>query len=211
MGTPLAGVGADVWMAATPSINTTNETANDSGDHITYTAATHKSWDWQQPIVVQNSPNGSTGWVTVTDYTFQYAGGVIVFNTARVVSTNNFTRISTGYYFNLTQLDDATDWSLTLKANTKDTTSFQATGNYARKLATTKEGSGKIDSVRTDGRIFLELGNVVGMQLYVDKTNNVRWDALGIVTGVDPKADSKDVLMQTMSFDLYGGFYLRST
>src|SRR6266567_852964 len=203
MGTPLAGVGADVWMAATPSINTTNETANDSGDHITYTAATHKSWDWQQPIVVQNSPNGSTGWVTVTDYTFQYAGGVIVFNTARVVSTS--------YYFNLTQLDDATDWSLTLKANTKDTTSFQATGNYARKLATTKEGSGKIDSVRTDGRIFLELGNVVGMQLYVDKTNNVRWDALGIVTGVDPKADSKDVLMQTMSFDLYGGFYLRST
>src|SRR6266702_2475734 len=200
MGVPLAGVGADVWMAATPSINTTNETATDSGDHITYTASIHKSWDWQQPIVVQNSPNGSTGWVTVTD-----------FNTARVVSTNNFTRISTGYYFNLTQLDDATDWSFTIKANTKDTTSFQATGNYARKLATTKEGSGKIDTVRSDGRIFLELGNVVGMQLYVDKTNNVRWDALGIVTGVDPKADSKDVLMQTMSFDLYGGFYLRST
>src|SRR6266702_3000982 len=203
MGVPLAGVGADVWMAATPSINTTNETATDSGDHITYTASIHKSWDWQQPIVVQNSPNGSTGWVTVTDYTFQYAGGVIVFNTARVVSTNN--------YFNLTQLDDATDWSFTIKANTKDTTSFQATGNYARKLATTKEGSGKIDTVRSDGRIFLELGNVVGMQLYVDKTNNVRWDCLGIVYGIEPKADSKDVLSQSMSFDLYGGFYLRST
>lgn len=211
MGNPLAGIGADVWMAATPSINTTNETANDSGDHITYTASVHKSWDWQQPIVVQNSPNGSTGWVTVTDYTFQYAGGVIVFNTARVVSTNNFVRISSGYYFNMTQLDDATGWSLTLKANVKETTPFQAAGAYARKNATTKEGSGKIETVRSDGRIFAELGNVIGMQLYIDKTNNVRWDALGIVTGVDPKADAKDVLMQTMNFDLYGGFYLRST
>ena len=211
MGNPLAGVGADVWMAATPSIVTSNETATDSGDHITYTASVHKSWDWQQPIVVQNSPNGSTGWVTVTDYSFQYAGGVIVFNTARVPGTNAFTRISSGYYFNLTQLDDATGWSLTLKANTKDTTAFQATGGYARKSATTKEGSGKIETVRTDGRIFLELGNVVGLQLYVDKTNNVRWDGLGIVTGVDPKSDAKDVLTQAMSFDLYGGFYLRST
>jgi hypothetical protein len=211
LGNPLAGVGADVWMAATPSIVASNETATNSGDNITYTASVHKSWDWQQPIVVQNSANGSTGWATVTDYTFQYAGGVIVFNTARVPGTNAFTRISSGYYFNLTQLDDAHTWSLTLKANVKDTTPFQATGGYARKNATTKEGSGKIDTVRTDGRIFLELGNIVGLQLYVDKTNNVRWDGLGIVTGVDPKSDAKDVLTQAMSFDLYGGFYLRST
>src|SRR6478609_10535298 len=102
MAGPLAGVGGDVWVAATPSISTANETCNDSGDHITYLASIHKSWDFQQPIVVQNSPNGSTGWVTVTDYVFQYAGGVIIFNTARVVSTNNFTRISSGYYFNMT-------------------------------------------------------------------------------------------------------------
>ncbi len=208
----LAGVNADVWMAATPSINTTNESATDSGDHITYTMSVHRAWDWQQPLTVQNSPNGSTGWVTVTDYTFQYASGVIVFNTARVVSTNNFVRVSSGYYFNLTQLDNSTMWSLTLKANTKDTTAFQATGGWGTKAATTKEGSGKIESIRgIDGRIFAEIGNVVAIQLFVDKTNNVRWDVIGIVTGVDPKADAKDIESQSMSFDAYGVPYFRTS
>ena len=207
----LAGVNADVWVAATPSLNTTNESATDSGDHITYTMSAHRAWDWQQPLVVQNSPNGTTGWVTVTDYVFQYASGVIVFNTARVVSTNNFVRVSTGYYFNLTQLDGATGWSFTPKASTKDTTQFQATGGWGQKTATIKEASGKIESLRTDGRIFVELGNIVALQLYMDKPNNMRFDALAIVTGAETKADAKDVEDKQMTFDVYGAPYFRTT
>lgn len=209
--TVLAGVNADVWMAATPSLVATNESATDSGDHITYTMSVHRAWDWQQPLTVQNSPNGTTGWVTVTDYTFQYASGVIVFNTARVVGTNNFVRVSSGYYFNVTQLDGAHTWSLTLKANTKDTTQFQSPGNWGTKTATTKEGSGKVDTIRSDGRIFAEIGNVVALQLFTDKTNNIRWDAIGIITGIDPKSDAKDIEDQSMSFDTYGVPYYRTT
>lgn len=211
MAGPLAGVGADAWMAATPSINTTNESATDSGDHITYLASVHKSWDWQQPIIVQNSADGATGWATVTDYTFQYAGGVIVFNTARTPGTNAFTRISSGNYFNLTQVDLASTWSFSPKANTKDTTSFQSPGAWGTKTATVKEGTGKIDTFRTDGRIVAEIGNIVGLQLFVDKTNNVRWDILGVISGLEAKSDAKDVETQSMSFDATGGFYLRST
>jgi hypothetical protein len=147
----------------------------------------------------------------VTDYTFQYASGVIVFNTARVVGTNNFVRVSTGYYFNLTQLDGATGWSFTPKANTKDTTQFQATGGWGAKNTTTKEATGKIDTLRTDGRVFVELGNVVALQLYMDKPNNMRFDALAIVTGAETKADAKDIETKQMNFDVYGVPYFRTT
>lgn len=211
MGNPLAGVNADAWLAATPSINVANESFTDSGDHITYTSSVHDSWDWQQPLTVQTSPNGTSGWVTVTDYTFQYAGGVIVFNTARVVGTNNFVRVSSGYYFNMTQLDDAHIWTLSAKAAVKDTTAFQAAGGYVRNTATVKSGTVKIETVRTDTRLSLELGNIVGGQLFVDKTNNVRWDILGIISGLDLKSDAHDVETQSVSIDLYGGFYMRTT
>src|SRR5581483_5591554 len=110
---PIAGVvGGDIWMTANPSVALSSpESCTDSGDHTTYQAATHSFWDWNSTFTVQNSPNGSTGWVTVTDYTFQWATGKLIFNTARVVSTNNFTRISAGSYFTSTQLDASYVWS----------------------------------------------------------------------------------------------------
>lgn len=213
MGSPLKGIDSDVWLAANPSIAAVNETATntDSGAWITYKASVHWAWDKRQPLVVQCSPNGSTGWATVTDYVFQYAGGVIVFNTARVAATNNFVRISSGNYFNLTQVDDSSKWSLSLKANTSDTTSFQATGGWARKTGTVKSGSGKVDTFRTDGRILLELGSLVAMQLYVSKTSNYRWEVLGWVTSLDPKSDAQGMVEQGMGFDIEGDAYLRTT
>jgi hypothetical protein len=213
MGNPLVGVLGDVWMAANPSIAATNETATniDAGAWIQYQASVHIMWDPRVPVVVQCSPNGSSSWATVTDYQFQPAGGVIIFNTARVAATNNFVRISSGNYFNLTQLDDAHTWSLALKAAVADTTSFQATGNWQRNLATTKGGSGKIETYRSDGRIFLEIGSIVALQLYADKANNKRWDVIGTVTGLDPKNDIKGVSEQAMSFDITGGAYFRTS
>ena len=109
------------------------------------------------------------------------------------------------------QLDGATGWSFTPKANTKDTTQFQATGAWGQKTATIKEASGKIDTLRTDGRIFVELGNIIAMQLFMDKPNNMRFDVLAIVTGADTKADAKDVEDKTMTFECYGVPYFRTT
>jgi hypothetical protein len=213
MGNPLAGVGADVYMAANPSILVADEAADntDSGAWILYRAHTHIFWDKAAPIVVQTAPTVGGTYTTATDYVFEYAGGVIIFNTARVGGTNNFVRIHAGNYYNLTELDSAQKWAFTLKGNTKDTTSFQQPGAWNQMSATTRQGSGKIDTVRSDGRIFLELGNVVALQLFVDKTNNLRWDILAHVTGIDPSNSATDVNAQAMSFDSEGDFYFRST
>jgi hypothetical protein len=146
--------------------------------------------------------------VTVTDYTFQYAGGVIIFNTARVAASNNFVKILSGYYWNLTELDNATTWSLTLKAGVEDTTAFQS-GGWARNTATIKKGSGKIDRVVSDGRVYAELGNMIALQLYISLAGADRWDAIGIITGVDPKSAAKGIHEQAITFDVEGDCYLR--
>lgn len=211
MGSPLEGIDSDVSVSASPSLATTNETCTDSGDHITYTASVHTAWDETQPLTVQCSPNGSSGWATVTDYVFQWAIGRIVFNTARVVATNNFVRISVGSYFNVTQVDQAHGWSISLKGATAKTTAFQAPGAWETITPTTKSGSGKIDTFRTDGRLAAELNNLSVVRLWVDKSANIRWEFYAYITGVDPKSDATGVIEQAVGFDVEGpAYYLTS-
>ena len=211
MGSAITGVSSDVYMAANPSIATTNETANntDSGVWITYQASVHLFWDKRVPVVVSTSPNGTSGWVVATDYVFQYAGGVIVFNTARISGTNNFVRITSGNYFNLTELDGSHAWTLSLKAAVADTTPFQAPGAWMLNTPTIKSGTAKVDAFRSDGRIAVELGALVAMQLYINLAGNDRWDVLGWIDGIDPKQDTKGVTEQSLSVAIEGDCYLR--
>jgi hypothetical protein len=211
MGNPLAGNSSDVWVTSTPSVSATNESCTDSGDHITYIASVHVFWDFSQTFTVQNSPNGSSSWTTVTDYTVQWAAGRIVFNTARTPGVNNFTRISAGNYFPVTQLDASHAWDLSQKMATKDTTAFQATGNWASFTPTLKSASGKIDTYRNDNRLATELGNMLGVQLYVDKANNIRWQFYAMNTGVEPKVDVNNVETQSFSFVSTKDIYLLTT
>jgi hypothetical protein len=208
MGNPLAGVGSDVWATSTPSISTTNESCTDSGDHTTYTASVHIFWDFNATFTVQCSPNGSTGWATVTDYDMHWATGQIVFNTARTVGVNNFVRISVGNYFPATQLVDAHTWQLTTKGNTKPTTAFQSPGAWARHTATTKEGSGKIDTWRNDNRMITELNNLLGIQLFIDKTNNIRFQFYALAAQPDMKSDASSVQEQGLAFTCVKDVYL---
>jgi|SRR6267142_1696392 len=211
MGNPLSGVIGDVWLTATPSVSTTNESCTDSGDHITYTSSVHVFWDWNSTFTVQNSPNGSTGWTTITDYTVQWSAGRIVFNTARVPGTNAFTRISVGSYFTSTQLDSTHKWALTLKGNVAKTTSFQTAGAWETNLATIRGGTVKLDTYRNDNRAFKELNNLLGVSLYVDKTNNIRWQCYALVTDDSPAADAQNLEMETMTLTISRDVYYLTT
>jgi hypothetical protein len=208
MSFPLAGVSSDIWCTATPSVTATNESCTDSGDHTTYTASVHTFWDWTQTFTVQNSPNGSTGWTTVTDYTFQWATGKLIFNTARVVSTNNFTRISTGNYFTATQLDGSHIWTLTIKQAVKDTTCFQAASAWQNNTPTIKSATAKVSTFRNDDRVSKELGNLLAVQLFVDKTNNIRWQFYALAVGSVPKIDANNVETQDLDFTSVRDIYL---
>lgn len=208
----LNGIDSDVWQAALPSIALVSpESCTDSGDHTIYWANTHKAWDKNAALVVQCSPNGSSAWATVTDYTFAYPLGRITFATARVVATNNYVRINTGSYFNVSQLDECHSWSLSQKANIVETTPFQATGGFKRKTLTTKEADGKIDSYRTDNTMFLQLGSMTLLRLYIDKSANIALSSYAWVTGIDPKSDAVGVNEQSFSFECEGEVFYTTT
>jgi hypothetical protein len=211
----LAGINGDVWVSTSPPTALGSpETFNDSGDHIHYFASTHQAWDPTQTLVVQNSPNGSTGWTTVTDYAFYWPVGEIVFNTARTPGTNNFTRVFTGSYFGLAALSGAHAWKSSGKANTKDVTPFQATGSWAVNATTYKSYTFSVDCFRQDGQILTEMGttNVSGgiilCQLWWDETNGRRYQFYALPTGINQTVAANDIDKQSINMTATGPVYL---
>ena len=212
--TAYAGIAGDVWFSTSPPTALGSpETANDSGDHIHYFMATHIAWDQTKTLTVQCSPNGSSSWVTVTDYVFLWPVGEIVFNTARVVSTNNFVRVFAGSWFTLTQLPGAHMWKMQAKANTKDITTFGATGNYALNLTTTKAATFSVQMYASDAKILTEMGatntsgGIIVCSFYWDVTNSRRWQFYALTTGEDTNVVSQDVNKQTVNLVNTGPIY----
>lgn len=200
---PLAAViGGDVWMTANPSIALGSpESCTDSGDHTTYQAATHFAWDWTATLTIQNSPDGSTSWATVSDYVFQWATGKVVFNTARTPGVNAFTRISAGSYFTATQVDASYSYSVDVEVKLEDTTPFQAANSAQQQTALIKKAAAKLMTYRNDNRFQAEMGKLVLLQLYLDKPNNIRWQFFANVVSPITTADVTKVETQAVSFD----------
>lgn len=206
MGTPVAGNDADVFVAANPSVATTNENCSDisGGQWLRWQANTHHYWDKRVAVTVESSANGSTGWAPVTGWTFQYVGGIVIF---AVAPTNHFIRIATGNYWLVTQCADCNDWSLTLDADTADTTTFQSA--WRLRTPTVKGGSAKISSFRVDDLLSKELGNLLAVVLYSDKSVGTRWEFFAYISSVSPKSNATGVIEQEANFAIDGdAFYL---
>jgi len=180
--------------------------------------ATHQAWDPTKTLTVQCSPNGSSGWATVTDYDFYYPVGEIVFATARTVGTNNFVKVSAGSYFSTSSLSGAHAWKASAKATTKDCTPFQASGNFATYTATTKSATFSVDMFSQDARILNEMiksgtgtintsNGIIVCLLYWDKTNGKRWQFFALPTGLDTTVAANDVDKQTVNMQSTGPLY----
>lgn len=98
-------------------------------------------------------------------------------------------------------------WSVTAKANVKETTAFQSASGYKTITATVKEWSAKIDgpldATDTLGQVALinGLGTAFSLEMDTDAAGTHKWTGSGILTGIDPKSDAKDVNQVTFSFD----------
>lgn len=193
------------------------ESATDSGDHIHYFTATHQAWDWTKTLTVQCSPNGSTGWATVTDYVFYWPVGEIIFNPARTPGTNNFVRINAGSYFTLSELSGAHAWKASGKAATKDTTPFQSSGRWQQNTATIKSMTFSVDCFSQDARILNEMttgmsgintsGGIIACQLWWDEANGKRYQFFALPTQQDTTVAANDVDKQTVQLTNDGPVY----
>lgn len=217
----IAGVNGDVWLSTSPPTALGSpESCTDSGDHIHYfSTSAHQAWDQTQTFTVQCSPNGSSGWSTVTDYTMYWPVGEIVFNTARVPGTNNFVRISAGSYFTLTALSGSHTWKASAKAQVKDCTPFQASGGFATYTTTFKSMTFTVDMFSQDARILNEMissgatGNinisngVIVCALYWDEANGKRFQFYALPTGLTTNVAVSDVDKQQVQMSATGPIY----
>lgn len=96
-------------------------------------------------------------------------------------------------------------WSVTAKVAVASTTSFGATGAWETQLPTIKSWTAKCDG-RTDpadtlGQLTLlnGLGTIMNVEFDVDGTHH--WSGSAILTGIDPKADTKGLNDIAFSFD----------
>ncbi len=220
----LAGISGDVWLSTSPPTALGSpESCTDTGNHINYFTNTHQSWDPTQTFTVQCSPNGSSGWATVTDYTFYWPVGEVVFNTARGVGTNNFVRIFAGSYPALSALSGAHAWKVSGKAATKDVTPFQASGSWAINAATLKSATFSVDCFSQDARILNEMittgggtvinisGGLILCQLWINESGGVRYQFYALPTGVDTTVASNDIDKQSVKFTATGPIYLATS
>src|SRR6266571_6331839 len=98
-------------------------------------------------------------------------------------------------------------WTVTAKANVKETTAFQSASGYATKTATVKEWSvkidGPLDATDTNGQVALikGLGNTFALELDTDTAGTHKWTGSAILVGVDPKSDAKDVNQIAFAFE----------
>jgi hypothetical protein len=218
--TALAGINGDVWLSTSPPTALGSpESCTDSGDHIHYFTATHQSWDWTATFTLQCSPNGTSGWVTVTDYIFYWPAGEVVFNSARVPGTNNFVRINAGSYFTLTTVTGAHSWKSTVKVVTKDVTPFQASGHWMQCITISKGMTFSVQLFNQDARIFNEMitsgiskinisGGIIVCDLWWDEANGKRWCFYGLPQQVDTTAAANDVDKQAVTMIVDGPLYL---
>lgn len=155
----------------------------------------------------------TTVWTTVTDYVFNWPVGEIVFNTARTVGVSNFTRVFVGNFFTVTALDGPHAWKMSLKGNVKDVTPFQAAGNWAVNLGTTKTMTFSVDCYRQDGRILTEMsatnisGGIILCQLWFNEVGGMRWQFYALPTGIAQNVDAMDVDKQSINFQSTGPIY----
>jgi hypothetical protein len=217
----LAGVNGDIWLSTSPpTALVSNLTFNDSGDHIHYftSDSTKQAWDPTAGITVQCSPNGTTGWSTVTDYVYYWAVGEIVFNTARSVGTNNFVRVSQGSYFTLSALDGAHAWKASMKGATKDCTPFQAPGGWATYTGTLKSVTWSVDCFAADARILNEMissgvgqinasGGIILCQLWFNEAGGQRYQFYALPTGETFNIAANDIEKETVNFTATGPVY----
>lgn len=216
----LSGISGDVWMSTSPPTALGSpESATDSGDHINYFTATHQAWDPTATFTVQNSPNGSTGWATVTDYVMYWPVGQVVFTTARSPGVNNFTRIFAGSYFTLSALSGAHAWKASGKGQVKDTTPFQASGNWAVNTPIMKNMTFSVDCFNQDARVFNEMitsgvsqinvsGGCILCQLWWDETNGKRYQFYALPTSISQNVVVNDVDKQSVNFTNTGPVFV---
>ncbi|MDA8212160.1 MAG: hypothetical protein M0021_09825 [Clostridia bacterium] len=173
-------------------------TADAAKKRYTITNTAKRYWDKNTAVTVKKDAV-----VQTTGFTIEYAGGVVVFDTALTtevitVSGSSLTVAQSGGFFN---------WSADMGADMSDITTFMSSG-WKEFQSALKEWSGSAEAYWGDSSFFDKLGTEVVVVLYADSgAAKYRFEGFAIITGDGIEANVDDVVQEGIDFQGVGPLY----
>lgn len=202
----IPGYKASVYATSTPSVAFTNEAFTDAGDHKNYTItnANKRYWDNTVALTVQTSPDGSTGWTTVTTgFTVNYCGGILSFTNAISGSVPSV-RVS-GSYLPYSTVVNARSVEIQNDVDILDVTAFDSAG-WHTKIANLVGSAYKLDKWWTD--VFfvtaLDTKRRLVLSAYSGANSNQRFDAFGYIKNDSVKIAVNQAIDESLEFEVDG-------
>lgn len=192
------------------SVATTNE-ATTSPDLTVYTItnAAHRVIDNTATTTVQTSPDGTTWTPVTTGFTIQYPIGKVVFTVANSAGTQ--VRLSVMSYLPTAIVADATDWSLDVQVDLKDTTVLNSSWKIQQPVI--RSASAKftrfyqIELSTTNMLSKINAGTPLGVIMYTDTVNNHGYAMYALMSQDSIKAAAQDLVMEDVTFVSVGQIY----
>jgi hypothetical protein len=139
-------------------------------------------------------------------FEIEHCGGVIVFTSA--LAAEDTVTVS-GMSISIAQRGGFFNWSLELKSDTSDITTFQSEG-FKENLPTVKGFSASADSYWGDSEFASSLGKEVIIALFVDNTAaKKRYEGYAVISSDSIETAVDDIINETIEFEGNGRLYYR--
>jgi len=197
----LAGYQANIYVTSGAAVAFTNEaTTGDATLTIwTITDVSKRFWDRDTSVVVEKDIGAGFVPVAAADYTVNYAGGQVVFLVA--LPGGSAVRIDGGY-FAYSQLAQASEWSLDVSRELKESNVFGASWDTYEAV----NGTGRLTAVRFwyDSFFYNQILTLLGFKLMPNSSGTAAWYAFGRVASQSPKITAKELNVENLAFEIYG-------
>jgi hypothetical protein len=203
----LPGFKASVYLTSLTSLSMSNTPTTDSGAHTTYSISTaaYRYLDPLQAITVQTSPDGTTGWSTVTSgFTLQHVGGIVTFTTPLTGSAPSV-RIS-GYYKPYSVVGEAKAVDVTTSIDLEDATTFADAG-WKTKQVVQAGAQVKITKWWIDPFYASALRNLMVLVVYSGANPNQRYEGFAYLKTDAIKIAEKNLTEEDLDFEIHGALY----
>ncbi len=196
-------VGAVYIETADPPAAFTKKATQADSSYTQYRIIDASKWYWDKksPVLVYvNDELVSAG------FEIEHCGGVIVFTSA--LAAEDTVTVS-GMSISIAQRGGFFNWSLELKSDTSDITTFQSEG-FKENLPTVKGFSASADSYWGDSEFASSLGKEVIIALFVDNTAaKKRYEGYAVISSDSIETAVDDIINETIEFEGNGRLYYR--
>jgi hypothetical protein len=197
-----AGYGGAVYAASGTSVSASNTSMTNTGDNLTYRVsnAAHRFWDDEAAVVLERDDGGGYDPVAASEYTVDYAGGLITF----LVAQNPAHLMRVDYnYFTITQVAEAYEWNFGFERSLETDTAFG--DEWETQVVLLGSGSASIKVHWTDGAFLTMLDDdtKVGLSLYIDYGDSLKYDALAVVESNSVTSEVGSLVDESVNFKLH--------